>query len=216
MKNEWLSSVCDDIAELMKKEHRKDAEFRFAITASELTDIAKYITHDPNLNSEARPHGSSEDEKMAYGQLFVQAIALAQMRGIDTKEAINVALENWKAQDWKKQKAKKTDENVVEGLSAYPGNIVGEAFLDPYCKNLGNLDGKILVAKFIKPDHTIYFKNAKGIVTDDGGLTSHPAIIAREYEFPCVVGTGNATERIRNGQKIKIEADQSVGRVYLI
>ena len=47
--------------------------------------------------------------------------------------------------------------------------------------------------------------NVGGLVTDTGGLLSHPAIIAREFRIPAVVATGNATQLLQDGQRVKID-----------
>ena len=86
----------------MAKEDRKDVEFRHIIAVTEVGDIGKYITHDPKLNPNARPHGTKDDEVLAYGQAFVQLAALAYLREISFKEAFDKGTQNWIDMDWKK------------------------------------------------------------------------------------------------------------------
>jgi pyruvate,water dikinase len=73
--------------------------------------------------------------------------------------------------------------------------------------------GEILVAPFTDPGWTPYFVPAAGIVMDMGGLLSHGSIIAREYGIPAVVNVGPATQIIRTGQWLEVNADQGVVKV---
>jgi pyruvate,water dikinase len=52
-----------------------------------------------------------------------------------------------------------------------------------------------------------------GLVTDAGGVTSHPAVVSREFGIPAVVGTSNATERIKTGDRIRVNGSTGVVEV---
>jgi pyruvate,water dikinase len=73
--------------------------------------------------------------------------------------------------------------------------------------------GEILVAPFTDPGWTPYFVAAAGIVMDMGGLLSHGSIVAREYGIPAVVNVGPATQIIRTGQWLEVDADRGVVKV---
>jgi pyruvate,water dikinase len=73
--------------------------------------------------------------------------------------------------------------------------------------------GEILVAPFTDPGWTPYFVSAAGIVMDIGGMLSHGSIVAREYGIPAVVNVGPATQVIRTGQWLKVDADQGIVKV---
>ncbi|RNL49851.1 phosphoenolpyruvate synthase [Arthrobacter oryzae] len=76
-------------------------------------------------------------------------------------------------------------------------------------------DGAILVTEMTDPDWVPVMKRAAGIVTDHGGPTSHAAIVSRELGVPAVVGTGNATGVLAEGQAVTIScAEGAQGRVY--
>ena len=75
--------------------------------------------------------------------------------------------------------------------------------------------GEILITEMTDPDWEPIMKIASGIVTNRGGRTSHAAIVSRELGIPCVVGCGDATERIKTGMPVTIScADGEEGRVY--
>jgi pyruvate,water dikinase len=75
--------------------------------------------------------------------------------------------------------------------------------------------GKVLVTKMTDPDWEPIMKMASAIVTDKGGRTCHAAIVSRELGIPCITGTGNATDRVRDGSKITVSCCEGLeGHVY--
>jgi pyruvate,water dikinase len=75
--------------------------------------------------------------------------------------------------------------------------------------------GQVLVTKMTDPDWVPIMKIASAIITDDGGRVCHAAIVSREMGVPCVVGTGEATRKIKKGQKVTVScAEGEIGRVY--
>ena len=125
---------------------------------------------------------------------------------------------------WSKRKAvEKPREEVVEveagkvlvkGIPASPGVAYGKAVValtvDEAARKMKK--GDILVTKMTDPDWVPYMKIASAIVTDEGGMTAHAAIVSRELGIPAVVGTGNATKVLRDG--LEITVDGSRGVVY--
>jgi pyruvate,water dikinase len=73
--------------------------------------------------------------------------------------------------------------------------------------------GTILVCPTTTPAWTPLFAQARGLVTDIGGVLAHGSIVAREYGIPAVMGTGDATQRIANGQVVTV--DGTLGTVTL-
>ena len=75
--------------------------------------------------------------------------------------------------------------------------------------------GEILISNTTTPDWEPVMKIASAIVTNAGGRTSHAAIVSREFGIPAVVGTGNATEKIKDGQEVTVScAEGDMGVVY--
>lgn len=70
--------------------------------------------------------------------------------------------------------------------------------------------GTILVCRTTTPAWTPLFAQARGLVTDIGGILAHGSIVAREYGIPAVMGTGNATQRIARGQRVTVDGDAGV------
>jgi pyruvate,water dikinase len=74
--------------------------------------------------------------------------------------------------------------------------------------------GEILVAPFTDPGWTPLFIHAGALVMEVGGLMTHGSVVAREYGLPAVVGVTGATQRIRTGQRIRVDGDR--GQVILL
>ncbi len=75
--------------------------------------------------------------------------------------------------------------------------------------------GEVLVTKMTDPDWVPAMKMASAIITDEGGRACHAAIVSRELGVPCVVGTDNATQIIKNGQEITVDCSQGLnGKVF--
>ncbi|MFA6463994.1 MAG: PEP-utilizing enzyme [Candidatus Paceibacterota bacterium] len=102
----------------------------------------------------------------------------------------------------------------IEGISASKGYAVGKVFIVSM-KNVTDLqdqlknftEGDILVAGMTEPNLIPYMIKSGGIITDQGGLTSHAAIVARELKKPCVVGTKIATQILKTGDRVELNAD---------
>jgi pyruvate,water dikinase len=76
-------------------------------------------------------------------------------------------------------------------------------------------DGEVLVARLTDPDWEPVMRRVAAIVTDQGGRTAHAAIVSREFGIPCIVGSGNATEVLRNGDEITVSCSEGPeGHVY--
>jgi pyruvate,water dikinase len=98
-------------------------------------------------------------------------------------------------------------EILLHGLGAAPGSASGRVRLlsDPHNTQAFN-DGEVLVAHMTTPDWVPLMRKAAAIVTDSGGMTCHAAIVTRELGIPCIVGTGDATKRLRDGETVTVDA----------
>jgi len=107
-----------------------------------------------------------------------------------------------------------SDEDVlVDGLGASPGAVSGNVRIVTKLDHLDQVDdGDVLVTEMTMPDMVPAMKRAAGIVTDEGGMTSHAAIISRELGVPAVVGTTNGTQVLEDGQSITIDGDKGTVR----
>ncbi|MEM4623663.1 MAG: phosphoenolpyruvate synthase, partial [Desulfurococcaceae archaeon] len=102
---------------------------------------------------------------------------------------------------------------LVRGLPASPGVAAGVArvIFDPKSPEAMEFkQGDILITKMTDPDWVPLMKKAAAIVTDEGGMTSHAAIVSRELGIPCIVGTGNATKAVVSGTEITVDASRGI------
>ncbi|MBO0804310.1 MAG: hypothetical protein J2P25_14700 [Nocardiopsaceae bacterium] len=102
----------------------------------------------------------------------------------------------------------------VVGVAASAGVVEGTARVLHDVNEIGSLrEGEILVCPVTAPSWAPVFGKIKAAVSDIGGSMSHAAIVAREYGMPAVVGTGDATRRIRTGDRIRVDGDRGTVRV---
>ncbi|MDP3741991.1 MAG: phosphoenolpyruvate synthase, partial [Candidatus Micrarchaeota archaeon] len=105
------------------------------------------------------------------------------------------------------------EEALVKGLPASPGLVSGPVRLILDIKELYKVKkGDVLVTQMTTPDYVPAMKRACAIVTDEGGTTAHAAIVSRELGVPCIVGTGNATQVLKEGEIVTVDAAH--GSVY--
>jgi len=109
-------------------------------------------------------------------------------------------------------KGEKVEKKVLlRGLPASPGVAVGRVKVILNLDELSKVkEGDVLVAKMTTPDFVPAMKRAVAIVTDEGGMTSHAAIVSRELGIPAVVGTGKATEVLKDGMLVTVDGTHGV------
>lgn len=74
--------------------------------------------------------------------------------------------------------------------------------------------GEVLVTTMTDPDWEPIMKIASAIITDEGGRTSHAAIVSRELGVPCIIGTGDATKKLKNGIKVTVDCTSDDGKIW--
>jgi pyruvate,water dikinase len=101
--------------------------------------------------------------------------------------------------------------NELRGFAASSGIAEGRACVVKSVEEIGRLQqGDILVCQVTNPTWAPVFQKISAAVSDIGGSMSHAAIVAREYGLPAVVGTGTATSRIKDGQRIRVDGGRGV------
>jgi pyruvate,water dikinase len=110
--------------------------------------------------------------------------------------------------------AGKSDQKIlVQGQGAAPGVASGKVVVIRDVKDTGKVkEGDILVTRMTNPDMVPAMRKVAAIVTDEGGMTCHAAIVSRELGTPAVVGTKNATSVLTNGQLITVDGE--MGLIY--
>jgi len=136
----------------------------------------------------------------------------------DTEWAIDAAGKVWMLQarpvtsaGGESQPASTSGEELVKGLGAAPGAATGPVRVIGAREDAAKLgEGEILVTHMTAPDWVPLMRRAAAIVTDSGGMTCHAAIVSRELGIPCLVGTANATEVLRDGQLVTVDAGRGI------
>ncbi|MBU0472346.1 MAG: hypothetical protein KKF89_05670 [Nanoarchaeota archaeon] len=112
---------------------------------------------------------------------------------------------------------KKTKTKYVKELKGTPASIgrtVGTAFVAKSSSTLKEFEkGGILVAPATSADFVPVMRKASAIITEMGGITSHAGIISREFNVPCLVGVKNATDIIKTGDKIEVDANKGIIKI---
>lgn len=141
-----------------------------------------------------------QDIEWAYekGKIYiVQSRAVTAFYGMQAKES------------------KKKEEILLRGLGASPGMGVGRVNVVLEISEIGKVkEGDVLVTKMTNPDWVPAMRKAKAIVTDDGGMTCHAAIVSREMGIPCVVGSKFATQVLNKQQGEMVTVDGTHGLVF--
>ena len=100
---------------------------------------------------------------------------------------------------------------LLRGLGAAPGSASGPVCVLGALADAGQFsDGDVLVTRMTAPDWVPLMRRAAAIATDSGGMTCHAAIVSRELGIPCVVGTQDATKRLRDGELVTVDATLGV------
>jgi phosphohistidine swiveling domain-containing protein len=100
------------------------------------------------------------------------------------------------------------------GTIAYKGVVRGRVKVSFSSHDIGKIDeGDILVCNLTNPDYNPVFKKVAGIVTDEGGVLCHSAIMAREFKIPCIIGTKIATKVLKDGDMVEVDADKGIVRI---
>ncbi|VVB79391.1 Phosphoenolpyruvate synthase [uncultured archaeon] len=162
------------------------------LKTSEVLELADYA-----LKLE-KHYGKPQDIEFAIenGEIFI-----VQTRAITTLEK-------------KKESEELEGKLLTKGLGASPGVASGVVKI---IRSMGDLykikQGDVLVTQMTNPDMVVSMQKASAIVTDEGGITAHAAIVSREMGIPAVVGTENATSILEDGQEITVDGYN--GKVFL-
>ncbi len=110
--------------------------------------------------------------------------------------------------------APKEKVDSIHGQSASQGKARGQVKIVLTKKDIYKvLEGDVLVSPMTRPDFVPAMKRASAFVTDEGGITCHAAIISRELKKPCIIGTKIATQVLKDGDLVEVDADKGAVRI---
>jgi pyruvate,water dikinase len=104
-----------------------------------------------------------------------------------------------------------SEPSVIKGIGGSPGVVDGRARVVLHEAQFDEVRaGDILVCHMTNPAWVVLFTKIAALVTNAGGITGHPAVLSREFGIPAVVGTQDATERIKNGDRVRVDGSKGV------
>jgi pyruvate,water dikinase len=183
---------------------------KFSLNEDEIFTLARWACLIENHYSDLAGHAQPMDLEWAKdgisGELFIVQARPETVHSAQKQESLN------KVYKLKSEPPKPIITGQAVGEKIGTGRV-RKAF------DTGDLlrieEGDILVAPHTNPDWEPIMKRVSAIITDKGGRTAHAAIVSRELGLPCIVGCGNATEILQDGDEVTIScAEGSVGRVY--
>ena len=109
----------------------------------------------------------------------------------------------------------KSNGEEIAGIIANKGKARGKAKIIINVKKEGKKmkRGDILITSMTRPEFLPLLKFAKAVVTDEGGITSHAAIISREMGIPCIIGTKYATKILHDGDLVEVDANKGIVKI---
>ncbi len=202
----------------------------FAILSKEISDQRVQLIRKGDKTEEREVPEKLRDKQKITNEEVVALAKLANRlqehyyfpQDIEwAKEGKNLFITQTRPVTTTNKRMSKADENfksaetpVLRGAAASPGIGSGTVRILKSPKEIGKVaEGDVLVAPMTSPDYVPAMKRAVAIVTNEGGLTSHAAIVSRELGVPCVVGTKEATAKLRDGDMVTV--DGAKGLVYM-
>lgn len=142
---------------------------------------------------------------------------LNDYKGVRTAEVTHNSLIDISNEEWKtavKDTLVYDHSKTIKGVSAMPGKVIGNVKIVLSRNDFHKLnDGDILVTSMTRPEFTLILSKISAIITNEGGITCHAAIVARELKKPCIIGTKTATKILKDGDKVEVDADLGIIRI---
>jgi len=178
--------------EIRVPEEKRSAQ---VLTDRELAGLTKYaITLEEHYNA-------PQDIEWAIKGSRIYILQTRPVTTVPKKEVMG-----------KKKIAGKIKEEIfLKGIAASPGVVSGPVKIIGSTKDAGKIvKGDVLVAEMTSPDLVPTMSKCVAIVTEKGGTTSHAAIVSREMGIPCIVGTKDATQKMKDGSIVTVDGTNGV------
>jgi len=186
----------------------EEDQLRFSITDEEVLTLAKWARIIEDHYSQKAGKWMPQDMEWAKdgetGKIFIVQARPETVHAVKTKNILE------EYQLGTRQKP------ILEGIA------IGAKIAQGKVKTISSLSkitqfqkGEILVTKMTDPDWVPLMRISSAVITDEGSKTCHAAIVARELEIPCIVGTRKATKILKSGQEITVDCTQGLnGRIF--
>lgn len=194
-KCEWVVSA--SVSKILENYNKKFPEKN--------TTHSRFLLIEEILSGEIPPIDKINKRKLGYiyhrGNLFTD-ISLEDYGDINNIEFSDSDLET------------ASFDGDISGEAVCPGKVKGKVCVLFEIEDIKKVNfGDIIVSPMTTPDFLPAMKNAHGIITDEGGITCHAAIVARELKKPCITGTKIATKILKDGDLVEVDGDNGVVRI---
>ena len=195
-RKEWLLYRDQNTGRTTKRILNDEKANAQVLTEQEIRRIAELAI------SVEKYYNSPQDMEFAIDE---NKLFLLQARPITTMKKIGDIVKSDETFEGKNQ--------ILEGQPASPGIGSGKVKIVKSMEDLQKIEeGDVLVAEMTNPDYVSAMKKASAILTDEGGMTSHAAIVSREMGIPAVVGSKEATTKLKDNDEITV--DGTTGKIY--
>lgn len=198
--------------ELVDAGHLKQRDDLFFLNIRELDEM-----NEAMVKSNNRP-ATDQDESDLHTLMQANQVRIAERRAKYQREHLRKQIPRVLLSDgmtyYEGVRAPEGQEGAIVGDPVSPGEVEGTArvIFDPHSSQLA--PGEILVCPGTDPAWTPLFLTASGLIMEVGGMMTHGSVVAREFGIPAVVGVHQATERIKTGQRLRVNG--STGEITLI
>jgi len=178
------------------KEILKKLDSSYTYNEKVIPDVEKYLV---DLNIDYLAHEETEGIIRDMGMFFFNNVKISIFgKELDELEDnINIKEHN--------------DIKELKGIGVSKGKVKGSVKVINNLYNLENIEeGIILVTHMTRPQFNDKIMKCKAIITNEGGILCHAAILAREHGIPCIVGTNIATEILKDGDLIEVDAEKGI------
>jgi len=190
---ERTSALATDYFEEKFSKYKDISHF---LTFKEMVEIAEKRFSDAQLR---------EIRKRLSGCFLLNGVVYADMENLpDTLKENNLKLEEEKIDGIFE----------IQGVTAMGGNVRGVVKIIRTKNEISRIkNGDILVTQMTSPDYVPAIKISSAIITDEGGSLCHAAIVSRELGIPCIIGTKIATQALKDGDLVEVDADNGVVKI---
>lgn len=184
---------------------RKETEMLFPLINNffQKRDYGVNLTYNEIVNEGVK-------NKSSLNSRAESILKLGEVFPISSEKEINSYLEE---ENIVFQNNSSENSSKISGRSASSGIVKGRAVLVLSSDDLSKVKkDSIIISTMTSPEFVVVMEKAKAIVTDEGGMSSHAAIVSREMGIPCIVGTENATKILKDGDLIEVDANEGIVR----
>lgn len=171
-------------------------------------EYANFLTYQEVKSNNLPPLNNLKLRKRGY--IYYQEKIFVNLSVHDFEKMFNAVIND----DLEGKSAEKN--KLIKGMTAMSGKVIGRVIIIKERQDLKKVKkGGILVSSMTTtvPDCLLAMDRAAAFVTDEGGITCHAAIVAREMKKPCVIGTNNATRVLKNNDLVEVDANKGIVRI---